>query len=138
MTTCTTMTSSLAMSCFAWLRLSQANLWQQVMHMTEPQDDLFQIGPEGVRFTPAGLARYTQRFAAAGYDISEIRTLDQLEEALTASWPFEQTRLSDWVAERTSGDPLERSLLLAVTQGEQQKADALMALLKARRAASGG
>jgi hypothetical protein len=108
-----------------------------MMDVTEPHDDYFEMGPEGVRFTPAGLARYTQRFAAAGYDISEIRTLDELEEALTASWPFEQTRLSDWIAERTPGDPLERRLLLAVTQGEQQKADALLALLKARRAASG-
>lgn len=108
------------------------------MRRTAPRDDFFEMGPEGVRFTPAGLARYTQRFAAAGYDISEIRTLDELEEALTASWPFEQTRLSDWAAERTSGDPLERSLLVAVSQGEEDKADALMALLKARRAASSG
>jgi hypothetical protein len=46
--------------------------------------------------------------------------------------------LSDWAAERTSGDPLERSLLVAVSQGEEDKADALMALLKARRAASSG
>ncbi len=96
-------------------------------------EKLFELGPNGVHFTAAGIARYTERFACAGYLISEIRTIDDLEEALAASWPFEQTRLCDMVADRTAGDPLERAALLAVAQGETQKADALMALLRARR-----
>jgi hypothetical protein len=93
---------------------------------------LFEVSDGLVSFTPAGHARYRARFSAAGVDIEAIRTIDELEEALALSWPFEQTLIADRLADRPSSDPLERDLLIAVTQGEDAKVEALHAILAAR------
>jgi hypothetical protein len=98
----------------------------------DPSERLFEVSDEQVHFTPAGRARYSARFAAAGVDIEAIRNINDFEEALARSWPFEQTLIADWLADRPSSDPLERELLIAVTQGEDAKAEALRAILAAR------
>lgn len=86
-----------------------------------------------LHFTDWGRMRYGARFAAAGIDIAAVKTVEAFEAALENSWAFEATALADWLAERPTGDPLERALLVATVQGEQQKAAALMELLKSRR-----
>lgn len=95
-------------------------------------DRLFELSDGLIHFTPAGHTRYRARFSAAGVDIEAIRTINELEEALARSWPFEQTLIADWLADRPSSDPLERDLLIAVTQGEDAKVEALHAILAAR------
>lgn len=104
---------------------------------SESNEEYFVLGPHGVQFTPAGLRRYQQRFGWAGYEIENIMTLDEFEAALRASWPFEQTRVYDWLSQRTSGDALERRALLAVAHGEPSEIAAALSMLKARRSARG-
>lgn len=97
------------------------------------EDATYTVEDGTLRFTDWGRMRYGARFEAAGIDIAEVKTVEAFEAALENSWAFEATALADWLAERPTGDPLERALLVATVQGEREKAAALMALLKSRR-----
>ncbi|MCU7829553.1 MAG: hypothetical protein KZQ85_10845 [Candidatus Thiodiazotropha sp. (ex Myrtea sp. 'scaly one' KF741663)] len=47
-----------------------------------------------IRLTKAGVDRYATRFARVGFQVSEIRTLDQLRNAIDASFDHEMAQLA--------------------------------------------
>ncbi len=47
-----------------------------------------------IRLTQAGLDKYASRFAQSGFRASEIRTLDELKEAIDASFSHEMANLA--------------------------------------------
>jgi hypothetical protein len=47
-----------------------------------------------IRLTRAGLDKYAPRFAQAGFRACEIRTLDELKEAIDASFNREMAKLA--------------------------------------------
>ncbi|MEW8139540.1 MAG: hypothetical protein AB2761_20955 [Candidatus Thiodiazotropha endolucinida] len=47
-----------------------------------------------IRLTKAGLERYAARFAKAGYQASNIKTLEELRNAIDASFNHEMAKLA--------------------------------------------
>lgn len=89
------------------------------------------VSGESLRFTAAGRERYAERFARAGIDISRIRTLTQLRNALKDSAESELTAFADYV--RAKHRPaLERDWLVAAAIGSESEITALAGKLARR------
>jgi hypothetical protein len=82
------------------------------------------VSGESLRFTAVGRQRYAERFARAGIDISTIRTLARLRNALEDSADTELKAFADYVkAKHPPGD--ERDWLIAVAIGSEGEIAAL-------------
>lgn len=91
-----------------------------------------------VYFTPAGIRRYRDRFALAGFDIAAIRDAEQLQEAIAGSFHIEMACLAQLRAERRgarTGDPLEWALWDAMDAGDTTEIARLKRKLRHRRRA---
>lgn len=97
------------------------------------QDDnaYFSIDNEGrLTLTALGISEYRSHFGKAGIDIREIKTLDGYYRARNAASPyFEEFLVSKF---KDKEKTLERRLLIAVAEGDDDEAMRLGRLLDAR------
>jgi hypothetical protein len=103
--------------------------------MDTPKDGRhFLILGSRVRFTTAGVRRFKERFARAGFDIAKIRRIDQFEAALVGSFHVEQAAIEAWFKRRHGGKTdLESTFAVAVMCGDDAEARRLRARLERRR-----
>ncbi len=91
----------------------------------------FSLNSEGqLTFTEQGIAEYRSYFGKAGIDIRDIKSLEDFRRARRAASPFFEDRL---VAKVSKGEKtLERRLLIAIAEGNNEASNRLERLLDAR------
>lgn len=85
----------------------------------EFDEERFRVVDGRFEITPAGLERYRERFARAGFDITKITTLDGFEAALEGSFHIELEAAETMVMNKKYSNALEGELLRAVIRGDE-------------------
>ena len=91
----------------------------------------FSVGKHNeLKFTEQGIDEYRSYFGKAGIDIRTIKTLEDFQRARRAASPFFEDRL---LAKVSKGEKtLERRLLIAIAEGNNEASNRLERLLDAR------
>ena len=94
-------------------------------------NDYFSVNSEGeLTFTEQGIAEYRSYFGKAGVDIQNIKSLEDFRRARRAASPFFEDHL---VAKVKKGEKtLERRLLIAIAEGNEEESKRLERLVDAR------
>ena len=101
-----------------------------LMAQPSPEECIIRSG-EQVRFTAKGRAHYQAQFGKVGIDISQIKTMEQYNHALDASWPVALAELAQFVADYPSHS-IEKACLLALLIGDMPEFERLRGLLERR------
>lgn len=91
----------------------------------------FSVNSEGqLNFTEQGIAEYRSYFGKAGVDIRNIKSLEDFQRARRAASDFFDNRLVEKV--KKGEKTLERRLLIAIAEGNEEETQRLERLLDAR------
>ena len=91
----------------------------------------FSVNSEGeLTFTEEGIAEYRSYFGKAGIDIRNIKSLEDFRRARRAASDFFDNRLMEKV--KKGEKTLERRLLIAIAEGNEEETQRLERLLDAR------
>jgi len=91
----------------------------------------FSVNSEGqLTFTEQGIAEYRSYFGKAGVDIRNIKSLEDFRRARRAASPFFEDHLAAKV--KKGEKTLERRLLIAIAEGNEEETQRLERLLDAR------
>ncbi|NOS74911.1 MAG: hypothetical protein HOP36_10335 [Methyloglobulus sp.] len=91
----------------------------------------FSVNSEGqLTFTEQGIAEYRSYFGKAGVDIRNIKSLEDFRRARRAASDFFDNRLVEKV--KKGEKTLERWLLIAIAEGNEEETQRLERLLDAR------
>ena len=94
-------------------------------YVYDPETDAFGL-------TKTGVQKYQSRFARAGIDVEQIKTAKQFNSAMDKS--FLEVEMPDHAEAIRQKLPvsIDRDLLIAVIEGDDQEAARLQALIKRR------
>ena len=98
----------------------------------EASEPMFRLVGGRFQLTTAGMDRYRERFARAGFNIENIRTIDAFEEAVRASYRAEEAALNSALLKKYA-DELEARLLRAIARGNDAERQRVTELLQRRR-----
>ncbi len=92
----------------------------------------FEVMDGKFRLTAAGEARYRERFARAGFDISRIDSSESFERALEGSFHIEWDAAAEQVLRKRYARALEADLLRAALRGDEAERQRIEAVLRKR------
>lgn len=92
----------------------------------------FEVIDGKFRLTAAGEARYRERFARAGFDISRIDSSESFERALEGSFHIEWDAAAEQVLSKKYVSALEADLLRAALRGDEAEKQRIEAVLRRR------
>ena len=93
--------------------------------------DYFSVNSAGeLTFTEQGIAEYRSYFGKAGVDIRNIKSLEDFRRARRVASPFFEDHLAAKV--KKGEKTLERRLLIAIAEGNEEEIKRLERLLDAR------
>ena len=91
----------------------------------------FSVNNEGqLTFTEQGIAEYRSYFGKAGVDIRNIKSLEDFRRARRVASPFFEDHLAAKV--KKGEKTLERRLLIAIAEGNEEESNRLERLVDAR------
>jgi hypothetical protein len=95
------------------------------------KNDYFSVNSEGeLTFTEQGIAEYRSYFGKAGVDIRNIKSLEDFRRARRVASPFFEDHLAAKV--KKGEKTLERRLLIAIAEGNEEESNRLERLVDAR------
>ena len=86
-----------------------------------------------LRLTSSGIEKYRSRFARAGIDVNQIKTVDQFNRAIEKS--LREVLMHDWAKELRKKLPpsIDRNWVVAILEGDWDESDRLEKLVLRRQ-----